>query len=768
MVGKTILHYKILEKLGEGGMGIVYLADDTKLKRKVAIKFLPHHISVDEEELQRFEVEAQAAASLNHPNIATVYAIEEGEDSKNGRLTFIVMEYIEGKELKEVIHNNSPLRTDDIINYAVQIAMGLEAAHKKGIVHRDIKSSNIMITNDDVVKIMDFGLAKIGKGSQLTKMGTTIGTIEYMSPEQARGGDIDHRTDIWSFGVVLYEMVTTQMPFRGDYEQAVIYSLINEKPQEIPTGSTGLNDIVYKALEKQPDKRYHSAGDILIDLHNLTEGKPVRKIKGRKKIKLSWIIVSVLIILTVILLFLFFPFSPKIQKQNIVKTIAVLPFVDLSPLKDQEYLTDGLAEEILDVLAKIPDLRVISRTSSFSFRGKNLDIKTIAKILNVHHILEGSVQKAGNRYRITAQLVDVSTDAYLWSNSFDSKLNNLFALQDSISSSVAAALKVTLFGENSTEISQRTNPEAYKSYLMGVYFFHLSGNENKKKAIDYFNKTLAIDSAYAPAWISLSIAHSNLADNGNIPLKEGYAMAGKEIKRALASDPNSGYAYAQIGWIKRSFEWNWKGADSAFQHALKLDPGNSSVIHGAASLDFTMGRVSKALDKAENLININPTSAGSYLNLGYYEYSNRELVKSFEHCGKVLELNRDYPFVHCLIGCIYIEKGQPEKAIAEIFKERDPIWKDFGLALAYSAAAQILKADSALTSFINKYHASSAYQIAEIYSFRKEKDKVFEWLEKAYEIHDTGLAEIKSDPLMKNIKDDPRYRTFLNKMRLPI
>ncbi len=388
MTGKTILHYKILKKLGEGGMGVVYLAEDTKLKRNVAIKFLPHQISANKEERKRFEIEAQAAASLNHPNVATIYAIEESDDQ-----VFIVMEYIDGKELKHFVETgHAPsLPIDNVINYAIQIADGLEAAHKKGIVHRDIKSQNIMITNDGKVKIMDFGLAKVSGTSKLTQIGTTIGTIAYMSPEQTKGDEVDHRTDIWSFGVVLYEMITGKMPFKGDYDQAVIYSILNEEPENISEINEGLKHIISKSLEKNPDDRYKSAGEIANELRTLKNGGII-KIKANRS-TLLWTVSAVILIIISAAFYLFMSTSKSVLNTNMIKSIAVLPFLDLSPQKNQEYFSDGLSEELINTLSRNRNLRVIARTSSFYFKEKNVDIKTIAVKLNVKHILEGSVRK---------------------------------------------------------------------------------------------------------------------------------------------------------------------------------------------------------------------------------------------------------------------------------------------------------------------------------------------------------------------------------------
>jgi serine/threonine protein kinase len=398
MIGTTISHYRILEKLGEGGMGVVYKAHDTKLDRDVAIKFLPHQVVAREQQRERFVIEAQAAAALNHPNIATIYAIEEADGE-----TFIVMEHIEGQELKGKIAQG-PLAIDEAVTIATQIAEGLQAAHKKDIVHRDIKSSNIMLTESGQVKIMDFGLAKVRGGLQVTREGTTVGTTAYMSPEQARGDEVDHRTDIWSFGVVLYEMLTGSLPFRSEYDQAVIYSILNEVPERMADVSPEMEQIVMRALAKNPGERYHSAADIARDLREIGDQRSGRIKVVMKKDKTPWLVGAAVVLLTAVAVYLFMPSAKHIQGKAVVKTIAVLPFDDLSPKKDQGYFSDGLSEELINVLSKNPKLRVTAKTSSFSFKGTHTNIKTIAQTLIVKNILEGSVRKAGNNLRISADL----------------------------------------------------------------------------------------------------------------------------------------------------------------------------------------------------------------------------------------------------------------------------------------------------------------------------------------------------------------------------
>ena len=760
MIGDKILHYKILEKLGEGGMGVVYLAEDTKLERKVAIKFLPKNIAGNHDDRERFKIEAKAAAALNHRNITTIHSIEEVNDE-----LFIVMEYINGVELSDIIKSGI-ITPEETVKIAVQIADGLGAAHKEGIIHRDIKSSNIMITEDGIVKIMDFGLAKVKGGSKLTQVGSTIGTIAYMSPEQAKGDEVDHRTDIWSFGIILYEMLTGKMPFRGDYDQAIIYSILNEETWPAERIDKGLQNIINKALKKNQDERYQNAWEIGEDLRTISGGGTVKKYKREKKI--SWMIAAAAIILVVFILYIFIPSSNTIKENDAIKTIAVLPFVNMSPDPGQKYFSDGLSEALINVLSKNPKLRVTAPTSSFSFEGTKTDIKTIAQKLNVKNILEGSVQKSDNTLRISADLVNVDNESTLWSNTYDGTLKNIFALQDSISHSVAKALDAALLGKEAEVSEKGTDPEAYNEFLLGKHFFDLRGKENFEMASSHYKKALAIDSNYAPAWVGLASTHSALADNGNMPMIEGYRKARQEVEEALQLDPNLAEAYSFLGWIKWSYDWDWSGAEESYHRALTLEPENASVIRNLAALESTLGRFKKAIELTRHSIELNPVSSSGYNNLGLYSWYAGLLVESVKAHRKCLELNPQYPGAHTFIGRVYLLEGQLNSALIEIGKETDPFWQLYGFALVNYTLGKKNESDIELTTLIKKDQYDSAYQIAEIYAYRGEKDKAFDWLERAYNQRDGGLVAIKGDPLLHNIEKNSRYKAFIEKMKLPM
>ena len=451
MIGQAILHYRILEKLGEGGMGVVYKARDTKLEREVAIKFLPRQIAGNSEDRERFKIEAKAAASLSHSNIATIYAIEETDSEM-----FISMEYIEGTELKDKIKKER-FQIDEIINIAIQIAEGLEAAHKKGIVHRDIKSQNIMITEHGKVKIMDFGLAKVSGETQITKIGTMLGTAAYISPEQAMGHEVDQRTDIWSFGVVLYEMLTGRLPFKGDYEQAIIYSILHEEPvhpgqvrDDIPKE---LELIALKSMLKDPLQRYQNMSEILFELKNpevplsipLSPDKKVFETKGGKtgelpkqiKKKSIWRISVAFILIFLIAAFFVWKYFGVTTKKEFNNRIAVLPLINISQDSTDNYFVDGMTEELISQLAKISGLNVIARTSVMKYKNNRKNTAEIGEELDVGTILEGSVRTAFEKARISVQLIDVETQENIWTQDYDREIQDIFKIQNDIALSIA-------------------------------------------------------------------------------------------------------------------------------------------------------------------------------------------------------------------------------------------------------------------------------------------------------------------------------------------
>ncbi len=796
-IDSSVTHYRNLEKLSGGGMGVVYKAEDTKLKRSVALKFLAEELSQDPVCRERFIREARAASTLNHPNICTIYDIDEYRGQY-----FIAMELLDGQTLKHRILDGQ-LDSAEILDFAVQIAAGLDAAHSKAIVHRDIKSTNIFLTTAGHAKILDFGLAKLlspedgqTEGASpsithvepgesgltgLTSPGTTVGTAAYMSPEQALGQDLDARTDIFSFGVVLYEMATGTVPFRGTTHAGLFDQILHKTPDSPSKLNANLPErleyIIQRALEKNRNARYQSAQEILVDLKRLksqldSAGNGILTATPADDSRLLRVARKTMFVPGILLFFLaligslwLWRRSDRVSHDGV--SIAVLPFADMSPNRDQEYFSDGIAEELLNSLVRIPDLHVAGRTSSFQFKGKNEDLRTIGKQLNVATVLEGSVRKEGSRVRITAKLINTSDGFELWSNSYDRESGDIFAVQEGIARSVTEALKVKLFGESARPGTHAGNPEAYSAYLQGRYFLARRSKEDWETARSHFDRAIRLDPNYAQAWVGLGIANQSLASLGFEPPDEGYARARQAVEKALSLDPNLAEAHAALAWIQNNHDWNWTGAEASYRRALALEPANASVLLGATKVLFGQGRFEEAYAMCRRATELDPLSAAAYSRLGDINYYTGRWNEALAAYKKVLELDSEYQIAHANIGLVYLAQSRLEEALAEIDREKSEFMRLYGLAIVRFALGRRQDSDLALNELIAKGHVNWSFQIAEVMAFRGEIDKAFEWLDRAFVQRDAGLAAIKGDPLLKNVVHDRRYAALLMKLRLP-
>ncbi|HEX8925318.1 MAG TPA: protein kinase [Terriglobales bacterium] len=812
LAGSTLGHYRLLEQIGAGGMGVVYKAEDTQLGRPVALKFLPASTVQDPVTLERFHREARAASALNHPNICTIYDIAEHDGQP-----FIVMEYLDGETLRDRI-NARPVELEKLLDIAIQIAEALAAAHGEGIIHRDIKPANIFVTKHGRVKILDFGLAKVlhaeaatAQGSatadQITDVGSTVGTMAYMSPEQVKAKELDARSDLFSFGVVLYEMATGNAPFRGE-SAGVIYDAILHRAPVAPVRVNvdvppELERIINKALEKDRDLRYQSAAEMLADLKRLkrrfemansavvdeepppapqetttSRSRPAAEIPHptRRLVEASrrmWQLTALVIValLTVIAIFwvVRHEVSTSAPPGNYAASIAVLPFVDMSPEKNQEYFSDGLSEELLNALAKIPELRVTARTSSFQFKGKNEDLRAVGKKLNVATILEGSVRKEAGRVRITAQLIKTSDGFHLWSETYDRKLDDVFAVQEEIAKSVASSLKLTLLSDKgSAPAAHAGNGEAYNAYLQGRYFFERRTKADLEKAVKYYLQAVKGDPNNATFWTGLAWTYGIQAGGGYVPGEEGYRNAREAAQKALALNSQMADAHAVMGWIQTSYDWDWSGADASFKKALALEPGNATVVREAAFLFAALGRFNEAIELNQRAVELDPLNASNYLTLGIVYYYAGYMHEAQSTLSKALELNAERPFAHAFLARLYLAQSLPQQALGEVEREPDALFRLHGLALVYHALGQNYESERAANDFIHDYGNDAAFQVAEIYAYRGQTDRAFEWLEKAYAQRDSGLAQMIGDPLLKSLQIDPRYAAFVRKLHLPL
>ena len=743
MIGNTISHYKILEKIGEGGMGVVYKAQDTKLQRPVALKFLPPHIAGSPEEKTRFIHEAQSASALNHTNVTTIYGIEESSEG-----LFIVMEYVEGRTLKQMIEKET-FSIKKVLEIGIQVCEGIAMAHEKGVVHRDIKSDNIMLTPRGQVKIMDFGLAKLKGTTKITHTGSTLGTAAYMSPEQAQGEEVDQRSDIFSFGVVMYELLTGQLPFKGEHQAAVIYSIMNETPEPLARYKAGVPDelqrVVDKALAKNQDERYQHMDDMLADLRKLKRSFESTVVQP----------------------------SPK----ELQPSIAVLPFTNLSADKEQEYFCDGMAEEIINALSQVEDLRVVARTSAFSFRGKEIDIREIGKKLSVQTLLEGSVRKAGNRVRITAQLINVSDGYHLWSERFDRDLADVFAIQDEISLAIVSKLKVKLLGDEKEKMLKRytQNLEAYDLYLKGRYHWNRRTPDALKKAVSHFEQVIRMDTDYALAYAGLADCYTMLAQVYVLPPKEAFPKAKALTSRALEIDETLAEAHTSLAFVLSSFDWDWAGAEREFRRAIELSP-NYATAHQwfALGLLVRLGRISEAIEEIHKALELDPLSLIINTSAGFvYLYAGRE-DKAVEQAEKILDMDPTFIGAYLILVDVNERRRKYDEAVEEGLKGYSSVGflsqhEVVSLRETYASSGRIGYLRRWLEIMQSKAEQGRVlyYGIASLYARLDETEKAIECLEKAYEEHDYGLSGLLVDDVFEKLRSNPRFVQLIKKMGFP-
>ena len=785
MIGKTILHYKILEEIGRGGMGVVYKADDTKLKRTVALKFLPPHSTGNEEEKARFLHEAQAAAALDHPNICTIHEINESDEQ-----TFIAMTYIEGKSLQQLI-TTGPLQIGDILNYAIQIAEGLKAAHDKEILHRDIKPANILITNQKQARVTDFGLAKFPGATMVTKEGTTLGTIAYMSPEQARSENIDQRTDIWALGVIIYEMITGRRPFIGDYEQAVVYSIINEDPQPPTALRTGvpmeLERIVAKALAKKPDERYQDCSDLLVDLKKLARSLeqtdqpstsrvvPVaeKSVRFSQRQLLYWGVLATVII-TAALFYLLWNSEPSSDKES---SIAVLPFINQRNEQELEYLSDGITETLIDQLSPISNLKVMARSTVFQFKSPNMNPQDAGRKLNVKSVLSGRIDLFENRLIVSTELIDVSSGAQLWGERFNRQMDDIFEIEAEISKNIIDKLRLHLGTGESKHIARQytKSSEAYQLYLKGRFYWNKRSTEAMPVALKYFQQAVDIDSNYALAWTGIS--DSYLVGSGiylGIPWKEAYEKGKAATRKAIEIDNNLAEAHASLASMKTA-EWDWSGAEREFKKTLELNPGYVTAHQWYGELLYIIGRYDKSIAELNKALELDPLSLIVNSVLGWSYLAARDTSKAMEQIQRTLEMEPDFADAQDALVQIMILDHRPER---EIFPEL--IKRDLAFNLLNKEdLPEIRKAfekdglkgywKSRLDIFLNKSKSKYVWPgvLAECYAQLGETRKAIDILEKLFEQKDELIVYIRIWVILDPIRSDPRFQSIVDRMNFP-
>lgn len=756
-----VRRYRIETKLGAGGMGEVYLAEDTRLGRKVALKILPAEVTRDEERVRRFEREARAASALNHPNILTIYEIGQAEAGH-----FIATEFVEGSTLRDLL-SAGKIELKKLLDIGSQVAEALAEAHRAGIVHRDIKPENIMVRRDGYAKLLDFGLAKLteaksgeGLGSaaatSLTASGALVGTIQYMSPEQAEGRGVDHRTDLFSLGSVLYEMATGEPAFTGESFLEVLRKISSQQP--VPVREVNrltppeLQRIIEKCLAKDPNERYQHADDLAVDLRRLRRGSDTDAAAVAEA-----------------------PPRPR-RRGKAIDSVAILPLENASADPDAEYLSDGITESIINNLAQLPKLRVMARSTVFRYKGQDVDPRRVGSALGVRAVLTGRVLQRGDTLIIGTELVDVVDGSHLWGRQYNRKLADIFTVQDEIAKEISETLRPRLTGEERRRLTRRhtENAQAYQLYLKGRYHWNKRTEKGFQKAIEHFQQALDQDPNYALAYAGLADCYLLLGIGfyGVLPPREAMPKAKGAARKALEIDDTLAEAHTSLAHAIMNFDWDWSGAEREYMRGIELNPNYPTAHQFYAVYLMQMARFDEAVLEQRRAQDLDPLSLSINASLGLLSLYARQHDQAIDQFRKTLEMDHNFPLAHLGLGEAYEQKGMYDEAVAEFqaaiaLSGGSPVMVA-ALGHAYAISDRRGEAQKVLDELkeLSKRRYVAPFDVAMVYAGLGEKDQAFEWLQRAYEERDDWLTFLKVEPRADTLRSDPRFQDLLQRVGL--